>query len=179
MTSPTDLEQRFLDLMDRNHARIVRICKAWSRNPADFEDLRSEVLLQLWRSLPSFDGRASEDTWLFRVALNVAMLFGRREGGRRSRLDQFRQRAPAPAPAPDPSEGFENRERLERLMSAITSLDPGDRALIALQLENLSYAQIAEVTGLGESHVGVRLHRIRKRLTEAMAENEESDHGRR
>lgn len=179
MTSPTELEQRFVDLMERNHARIIRVCKAWSRNPADFEDLRSEVLLHLWRSLPSFDGRSSEDTWLFRVALNVAMLFGRRERSRRNRLELFRQRAPTPTPMRDPIERLEERERLERLTSAIARLDAGDRALVILQLEGLSYAQIAEVTGLGESHVGVRLHRIRKKLGEAMAEDEEVDYGRR
>ena len=113
------------------------------------------------------------------MALNVAMLFGRRERSRRNRLELFKQRAPTPAPARDPIERLDECERLERLTSAIARLDPGDRALVILQLEGLSYAQIAEVTGLGESHVGVRLHRIRKKLGEAMAEDEEVDYGRR
>jgi len=171
--NPADLERRFLELIERNEARIFRVCRAWARHPADFEDLRSEVLLQLWRSLPSFDGRSAEDTWLFRVALNVAMLFRRRERGRRERLDLFRRRAPEHDAAPDPSARVDRRDRLDRLTAAIAGLDPTDRAMVTLQLEDLSYAQIAEVTGLGESHVGVRLHRIRKKLAQAMTEDEE------
>ena len=179
MAERSDLERRFLNLIESNRARIARICRAWARRRDDFEDLHSEILLQLWRSLPSFDGRAGEDTWLFRVALNTAMLFGRRERGRRNRLDLFRQSAPASVGDADPRERLEDRDRIERLSAAIAGLEPGDRALVTLQLEDLSYAQIADVTGLGESHVGVRLHRIRKKLAEALAEDEEVEHGRR
>lgn len=161
-----DLERRFLALVERNRGRVERLCRAYARADADLDDLRSEVWLQLWRSLPSFDGRAGEDTWLYRVALNTALLHGRREAGRRRAAEALAHEPRPPAvagPSPGP-EAVERRHRIERLRQALLRLDPADRALVTLHLEELSYRQIAEVTGLSESNVGVRLHRIRKRL---------------
>ncbi len=175
--SGQDLELRYLDLVERNQGRLGRLCRAWSRTRADFDDLRSEVLYQLWRSLPSFDGRAGEDTWLYRVALNVVFQFGRQARRRRDHLERL-EREPSPDQhEPPPSAGLEQQERLDRLARAVADLPPADRALVALWLEELPYAQIAEVTGLTESHVGVRLHRITKTLT-ARLTKEEHEHVR-
>lgn len=158
-------ESRFLDLVQRNRGRVERLCRAYARSSADLDDLRSEVWLQLWRALPSFDGRASEDTWLYRVALNTAMLHGRREGTRRLAHDELERESSAPVSSGAWGEQqLERRQQLERLHQALRRLDPADRAVVALHLEELSYRQIAEVTGLSESNVGVRLHRIRARL---------------
>jgi RNA polymerase sigma-70 factor (ECF subfamily) len=159
-------ERRFLDLVERNRGRVERLCRTYARSPADLDDLRSEVWLQLWRSLPSFDGQASEDTWLYRVALNTVLLHGRREGVRR-RAAEALGREPSRSPVSVPAVGAERvdrRRRLERLHEALRRLDPADRALVTLYLEELPYRQIAEITGLTESNVGVRLHRIRERL---------------
>lgn len=169
------LEQRFLDLVQRNRGRVERLCRAYARSPADLDDLRSEVWLQLWRALPSFDGRASEDTWLYRVALNTAMLHGRREGTRRLAHEAL-EREPGAFASPTPGSGevhLVRRQELERLQQALRRLDPADRALVALHLEDLPYRQIAEVTGLSESNVGVRLHRIRARLKAWLDENQQ------
>lgn len=168
-------KRRFLDLMERNRGRVERLCRAYARSPADLDDLRSEVWLQLWRALPSFDGRASEDTWLYRVALNTVMLHGRREGTRR-RASEALEREPWRPAALAPSAGterIERQRRLERLQEALRRLDPAQRALVTLHLEELPYRQIAEVTGLSESNVGVRLHRIRTRLKRWLDEDEQ------
>ena len=177
MPSDGRLEPRFLDLIERNQGRIGRLCRAWSRTDADFEDLRSEVHLQLWRSLPGFDARAAEDTWLYRVALNTAMLFGRSERSRKQRIESFAQE-PQRSSAPAVHERLEDRERVKCLTRAIGGLDPADRALVTLQLEGLPYRKIAKVTGLSESHVGVRLHRLKKQLVRLFGEKTEADHGR-
>lgn len=166
------MEPRYLDLIERNQGRIGRLCRAWSRTRADFEDLRSEVLLQLWRSWPSFDERASEDTWLFRVALNVAFQLGRHTRRHKDGLDRLEREPLAVDHELPPSVRFEHQERLDRLTSAVADLPPLDRALVALWLEELPYGQIAEVTGLTVTHVGVRLHRIRKKLAERVAREE-------
>ena len=171
------LEERYLELIERNRGRVARMCRAWTRAPADFEDLRSEILLQLWRSLPSFDGRASENTWVYQVALNVAFQFGRTTQRQRKRLDRLEREPRAESLEADQPARLQERERLERLGRALAALPPGDRALITLALEELPYAQIAEVTGLSESHVGVKLHRIKKHLAQSLVK-EEASHGR-
>jgi RNA polymerase sigma-70 factor (ECF subfamily) len=171
------LEERYLDLIDHNRGRLARLCRAWTRTAPDFEDLRSEILLQLWRSLPSFDGRASENTWLYQVALNVAFQFGRTAQRQRRRLERLEREPKTESREADQPARLEADERIERLTRALATLAPGDRALITLALEELSYAQIAEVTGLSESHVGVKLHRIKKHLAQRLVE-EEASHGR-
>jgi RNA polymerase sigma-70 factor (ECF subfamily) len=161
-------EERFLGLLRRNRRRIERICRSWTDGGAERDDLRSEIHFQLWRSLPSFDGRAGEDTWLFRVALNTALLHARRRGRRRDEAapDGALDAASAARPAAEPAahRRLEERERRRRLGAAVRALPPVDRTLVSLWLEELTYRQIAEVTGLSENHVGVRLHRARKRL---------------
>ena len=178
MTTGQQLEARYLDLIGRNRGRIDRLCRAWARTPADRDDLRSEVQLQLWRSLPSFDGRASEDTWLYRVALNVAMLSGRREHGRRKRAEAWESTVQPAPPVRTPPEDVERRERVERLTRAVAGLEPADRALVTMVFEDLPYARIAEVVGITEINVGVRVHRLKKKLARLMTEGEEVNHGR-
>lgn len=172
MTADAALERRFLDLVERNRDRIARLCRTWSWGAAEAEDLRSEIVLQLWRSIGSFDGRSSVDTWLYRVALNTAMLAGRQRGRQRDGADRYEQAAPQPDPGPDAGERLDTDRRLERLERAIRGLDPADRALITLHLEELPHAQIAEVLGIGAGNVGVRLHRVRKRLGRLLADEE-------
>lgn len=174
-----EIEKRYLELLERNQGRVIRICRAWTRDAADCDDLRAEVHLQLWRALPAFDGRSAEDTWLYRVVLNTAMLHRRREarrreqtGGARAALDEVR------ATGAGATERVEARERLARLRRALTELGVADRALVMLQLEGASYRRIAEITGLEESNVGVRLHRLKKRLARRLAEPEEDQDGR-
>lgn len=157
-------EGRFLDLLRRNRRRIERICRSWTDGGAERDDLRSEIHFQLWRSLPSFDGRAGEDTWLFRVALNTALLHARRRGRRRDGAAPDEALDAASAAEPAAHRRLEERERRRRLVAAVRALPPVDRTLVTLWLEELTYRQIAEVSGLSENHVGVRLHRARKRL---------------
>ncbi len=160
---PTELEARFLDLIERNRGRIGRLCQVYAESPADRDDLYSEVCFQLWRSLPSFDRRASEDTWLYRVALNTALLYRRRERSRGLAAQAF-ERQPRTVAAGGEALRLEERERLNLLHAAIRRLAAGERALLTLYLEELPYRRIAEITGLSENHVGVKLNRVRKKL---------------
>lgn len=164
-------EHRYLDLLRRGGSRIERIVRAWTRSAADAEELRSEIHLQLWRSLPSFDDRSAEETWLYRVALNTAMGFARKRRRRPERLlppdEMPEETAPAEAPA-----WIDERALLRKVRHALAELADLDRAIVALWLEDLPYRQIAEVTGLSEGNVGVRLHRARRLLAERLGEEE-------
>ena len=167
-----DREERFLELIRENDARLRRICRVYGRASGTEEDLYQEILVQAWGSLGSFEGRAAADTWLYRVGLNTALSHRRRQAVRRESwhdtLASTDSLADRTAP---PDEALDTAERLERLYKAIEQLEDTDRALVMLYLDERSYREMADVLGISESHVGVKLHRIRRRMGEWLAED--------
>ena len=161
----------FLGWLDRHGRTVLKVARAYTQTAADCQDLVQDILFQLWRSAPGFRGEAGEATWVYRVALNTALGWHRRE---RRRL--ARQR-----PLPD-AEGLDRgpdparREAVERLYAAIRRLPEPDVALVLLHLDGLTYRQMADVLGTSEGNVGVRLTRARKALAELLRED---DRGRR
>lgn len=164
---PTDREQQMLTLVRDNSARLRRICRVYARNE-DQRDLLQDILLQLWRSLPSFAGASSPHTWLYRVALNTALAYARRNPARRE-LPIDEDHADIEDPANAHTE-LDARERLAQLHAAIANLDVVDRMLVTMYLDERTYREMADVIGISENHVGVRLHRIRKALARQFAE---------
>ena len=164
---PTDREQQMLTLVRENNARLRRICRVYARNE-DQRDLLQEILLQLWQSLPSFAGASSPHTWLYRVALNTALAYARRNPAQRE-LPIDEEHADIEDPANAPAD-LDARERLTQLHAAIAKLDVVDRMLVTMYLDDRTYREMADVIGISENHVGVKLHRIRKALTRQLAE---------
>ena len=161
---PTERERRFLTLVRENDFRLRRICRVYERDPEARKDLYQEILLQLWRSFPSFAGESSPDTWLYRVALNTALMQARRRSRRPESLLEAEVGAEEGV-APDRVDGaLEDTERHERLYAAIDHLGDVEKMLITMSLDERSYREIAAVVGISENHVGVKLHRIRKAL---------------
>lgn len=168
----SDRRDEFLELIGDNRRRLRRICRVYAGSRADEEDLFQEILLEAWRSLPSFEGRASLDTWLYRVALNTALSHERKlEVRSQARLDGEDRLHGSEFPRPDRE--LTRRDRLERLYAAIDELDEMDRALVLLYLEDRSYREMSEVLGISENYVGVKLHRAKKRLSELLGVPEE------
>ena len=121
----------------------------------------------MWRAVPAFRGASLPSTFIFRVTHNAALTWKRAERSYRRRLDSFQeQQADCPRPLTKPAA---MRHALELLYGAIRTLEPLDRSLVLLQLDGVSYAQIAEIHGLSESNVGVRLNRIKHKLTAIIA----------
>jgi RNA polymerase sigma-70 factor, ECF subfamily len=164
LKSPTD-EHKFNELVNENRGRILRVCRAYAWNSADQDDLYQEIVLQVWRGLPGLKEKQFADTWLYRVALNTAMSFVRKRASRTDRVIHFEQA--------DLERTIESRQakeenaddRIADLYTAIYKLDPLEKALITLFLEDLTYEQIAEATGISANHVGVMLHRTKKKLS--------------
>jgi RNA polymerase sigma-70 factor (ECF subfamily) len=156
----------FLGWLDRHGSIVLKVARAYTRTGADCQDLAQDILLQLWRSSARFEGRASEATWVYRVALNTALGWHRKETRRRAR-----QRPLLDVPGPDSGQGPVRREAVERLYAAIHQLAPPDVALVLLYLDDLSYRQMAEVLGTSEGNVGVRLNRAKKALAELLRED--------
>ena len=144
----------FERIVDANRRRLLGIARSYAKG-TDVEDLYQDILLQIWRSLPSFSGRASIATWVYRVAVNTAIAYRRGAQPPATRAEAVPE---ATSRVAMPS----GRNELEILAEFIETLGVVDRAVFLLYLNDLSYLEISEVTGLTESHVGVRIHRIKR-----------------
>ena len=149
---------------------VLKVARAYTLTTEDCQDLVQEILLQVWRSLPQFQGRASASTWAYRVALNTALDWHRKERRRQARQRPILELGDVPIAALDGPQQADQREIVERLYAAIRQLPRIDAALVLLYLDDLSYRQIAEVLGISESNVGVKLNRAKKALGDLMNE---------
>jgi len=151
--------KQFLELIHRHQSILHKICFAYCGNPSDREDLQQEIVLQLWRSFPSFRGKSQFSTWMYRVALNTAL-------NRTSKSAFFSEEPRAHELGHDPGEDYDLSEEIRLLHKAISQLKKIDRAIILLWLEELSYKEIAETIGITEKNVSVRIVRAKNRLAE-------------
>jgi len=136
------------------------------RGSRDREDLFQEILLNAWKGVHNFKGDALFSTWLYRVALNTAVSFYRKE----RRQVETTPWPPALA-LPDPTEG-NMQEELDALYHAIAHLSAIDKALVMLYLEEYSYAEIADIMGITANNVAVKMNRIKTRLKTRIKANE-------
>jgi len=164
----TEQKQRFADWLREHCAILHHVVNGFAAGD-DRNDLLQEVLLAVWKSIPAFRGQAKPTTYLYRVCHNAALLWIRTEKNYRRRVEQFG--AFAPNEFAHDADSLTD-ERLARLYSAIRQLKPPERSLILLSLDGLSYREMAEVLGLSESNVGVKLNRIKTQLSQTLKGNE-------
>ena len=150
-------ETQFLALIKEHQGIIHKICRLYRDVREDREDLFQEITFQLWKSHQTFKNEAKISTWIYRIALNTAIATFRKK-------KQAIEYCPV---LPDlaeeqPDEALALRQ--ERLFTALKKLDDGDKAIITLYLEDLTYQQIADITGISENYVGVKLNRIKIKL---------------
>ena len=161
-------EEVFKRWLKQHTGLIFKIARSFAPSESDCDDLVQEILLQLWRSLPGFQGKAKESTWIYRVALYTALAWQRSEYKRRPAHEPLVDIVELAEPE-DPLER-ERNELVERLYEAIRRLPKIDAALMLLYLDDLSYREIGEVLGISVTNVGVKLNRLRKTLAELMKE---------
>jgi RNA polymerase sigma factor (sigma-70 family) len=149
----------FLELIQSNRGILYKISVSYCRNASDREDLIQEMVYQLWKSADRFDANYKFSTWMYRIALNVAISFYRKAytGGVRVSLEAGFEVAESGSDGP-------LNERIEVLQRFIASLGELDKALIILYLEERPYKEIAEILGLTETNVATKLSRIKGRL---------------
>ena len=156
-----DEQQQVFDGWLRNHQGLFfKVVRAYAFTPQDQEDLFQEIATQVWRSIPGFRGDAAVTTWIYRVALNAAIAWTQKEQRHRAGKQGLDGVAPAmlqAAPAPDP--------RVEWLYEQIRQLNEIDRSLTLLLLDGFSYKEMAAMLGITENHVGVKINRIKARLS--------------
>ncbi len=154
-------ESDFIQTLIDHKNMIYQICWTYSRVEEDRKDLEQEIIYQLWRSFKRFDGRVKISTWIYRVALNTAISFIRKET--KVQRIHFSDEYLLEYNHPEDDKSAE----LEILKEIIDELPPFDKALMLLFLEEHSYREIGEILGMSETNVGSRISRIRKTLKAA------------
>ena len=147
----------FLD----HRARMWRIARAYAPDTPD--DLFQELALQFWQSLARFEGKCELTTWAYRVHLNTAMSWRRRAARRRRLPITSSATEQLIDPASNNTESIDLDIRLKQILEA---LGETDRGVLLMLLDNIPTEQIADVMGVSEGAIRVRLHRIRKRIEE-------------
>ena len=159
----------FAGWMKEHLGVLHRISRAYAE-AADQHDLLQELMISVWKAAPAFRAESAPRTFIYRVALNRALSWRKRESGRGRRSAEFDFEWQAMAnPPPDPAEAA----LLERLYAGIRKLRPVDRALILLSLEGVPQREIARIHDMSETNVGVRLSRIRRQISVLMQEQDD------
>ncbi|WP_242108433.1 RNA polymerase sigma factor [Luteimonas aquatica] len=154
--------ERFASLLERHRGIVMKVAHTYAFGADDRADLAQEIAAQLWHAWPRYEAARSFSTWMYRIALNVAISHVR-DAGRRGRhwvpLDDTLHDL-ADDNATDP----EAAQRVRALYGFIARLAPLDRALMLLYLENHSGREIADVLGIGESNVTTKISRLKQRI---------------
>lgn len=141
---------------------IYKICKLYAEGD-DRDDLKQEIIYQLWKSYPTYRGDSKFQTWMYRVALNTAMLGLRARKMKYTGLSEQELNI-----SEDPFKDQDEEGRIRQLYRQIYKLKDLDKTIIFLYLEECSYDEIAEITGITTKNVSVRLTRIREKLREKL-----------
>lgn len=159
------METKFLDNINSNLGIIYKVCNVYAGSMRDErEDLFQEILYQLWKSYPHFKGFSKFSTWMYRVALNTAMMHSQHKKHKLEITDLELSHEQIE----DSVEQFHQDEKIQQLYKTIGTLSKVDKAIILLFLEEHSYDEIATLTGLTKSNVSVRLVRIKRTLKDKM-----------
>jgi RNA polymerase sigma-70 factor (ECF subfamily) len=127
--------------------------------------LYQEILFQIWRGLPGLKEKHFANTWLYRVAINTAISFVRKRTSMSDRVVHFEHADLTRTIEARQTHEDKTDDRMANLYTAIYKLNPIEKALVTLFLEDLTYDQIAEATGISANNVGVMLHRAKKKLS--------------
>ena len=150
------LEQQFAQTVKEQKGTIYTVCYMFSQDADEVNDLFQEVLVNIWKGFDSFEHRSDIKTWIYRIALNTCISIDRKK--KRSAevrltmdINLFEDRD-------------EDTKQVDMLHKRISKLQPFDRAIVLLWLENLPYEEIGQIVGISTKNVSVRLFRIREQL---------------
>ncbi|MEO7935290.1 MAG: sigma-70 family RNA polymerase sigma factor [Dokdonella sp.] len=160
--------ERFGELLEQHRKIVFKVANTYARLADDRADLAQEISAQLWRAFPDYDEARSFSTWMYRIALNVAISHLRNAERRETHtlpLDESAHEGAVVVGIAEPD------ERVRALEAFMVQLDPLNRALLLLVLEERSYREIAEILGLSETNVATRISRLKQRIRNDTAFN--------
>ena len=157
-------ERKFINLINQHQGLIHKICFMYEQDQDARNDLFQEIVLQLWKSFPTFRGEAKITTWMYRIALNTAISGYRKQ----TRIIKTEDLQEMHFNISENYSGEEREEDFQRLQVAIRQLSEVERAMIMMALEEIPYEEIAETIGITKMNVRVRMNRIREKLKKMM-----------
>jgi len=158
-----DIENEFIEKIHEYQGILHKICFVYSKNKSDREDLYQEMVLQLWKSYPSFRQEAKFSTWMYRVAINTAITLTKKAA-------LFEKSKAIISDGYEFNEFNGYSEDIKILYKAISKLSKIEKAIILLWLEEKSYREIAQIVGVSGKNVSVKLVRIKKKLAKIIKE---------
>ena len=164
-------ELRCVRLLQEHDRALRRLASSYERDPSKQQDLLQDIWLAVWQSLPGFRGDCSERTFVFRITHNRAV--SHVDYSQRRRAETLDSDAPIAASTPDPEHSLSQQQRHERLRAAVQDLPIALRQVVVLTLEGLSNAEAADIIGITENNVAVRLTRARAALSRALGASKE------
>jgi RNA polymerase sigma factor (sigma-70 family) len=167
MSVAPDQREAFTRLLDQHAGIIRKVAATYTGNRADQVDLAQEISLQLWKAYPRYAPDRPFSTWMYRIALNVGISF------LRSATRPHRQTLSLEATELDVADETatpENDERVAELQRVIAGLEPLNRALLVLYLDDRSYREIASILGITETNVATKISRLKERVRKEMTQ---------
>jgi RNA polymerase sigma factor (sigma-70 family) len=155
-----ETQKLFQEIIENNKGILLKVCCTYCRNENDRQDLLQEIMIQVWQSIHKYNNQCKISTWLYRISLNVAISFYRKNVIRTNNQNKIVEQ----------SEEFTTTEKLNTehqlnlLEQFINELKEIDKALMVLYLEDKSYNEIAEILGMTVSNVGTKIGRIKDKL---------------
>jgi RNA polymerase sigma-70 factor (ECF subfamily) len=154
-------KEAFLTLIEKNKGIIIKVCNSYCVSKSDREDLAQEIVYHLWKSGNSFNANSKFSTWMYRVALNVAISFYRKK----TRSNNVVALNESHMDIEDNTNNADETEkRVIELQRFINEMKELDRALTLLYFEEKSYREMAEILGISETNVATKISRIKSRL---------------
>lgn len=159
-------EQEFLSLIEQHKGIIYKVSKMYMDDAEDVKDLSQEIILQLWKSYESFKAQSSFSTWMYRVALNIAITFLKKDAKKIDRAGIHYE-----TEIEDVNTASQKENQLEYFYKAVHELSPIEKALIFLFLEGQSHKDIGYNLGISEGNARVKLNRTKEKLQQIIKKN--------
>jgi RNA polymerase sigma factor (sigma-70 family) len=160
MRKESNSEQNFHEIIERHKGVLFKVARTYCQNEIDRQDVIQEMMIQIWKSLHQYNNKFAISTWLYRIALNVAISFYRKNAALQSGKVSLNE-ATAPIQEVETNEKELQFNLLEQFISELNNLD---KALMLLYLEDKSHAEIAEILGLSITNVATKVSRIKEKL---------------
>lgn len=162
-----ETEKQFEYYIKEHELLLHKICGIYAFAGADRQDLFQEMVIQLWKAFPNFRGESKFSTWLYRVAINTAIT------GLRKKKDFITLYEPAnlPIQLSDENRSTEEEERTQQLYAAIEQLNPIEKSIVLLYMEEKSYEEMEDILGISQGNLRVKMSRVKEKLRQLAKNN--------
>ncbi|MDD4645375.1 MAG: RNA polymerase sigma factor [Bacteroidales bacterium] len=159
-------DKHYKEIIEENQARIRSVCRYYAGASQDSEDLYQEILINIWRGLEKFRGESQLSTWVYRIAVNTALTFVNKKNKYLNFNTYLDDGKAASLMGDDAEAKVSEDKKLDLMADLINELSVVDKIIMSLVLEELSTKEIAEIVGITETNVRVKIHRIKEELRE-------------